>query len=135
MDKLVVFFAMINLTALEIGSLFFSNSPLMWLAGSSTGFILARAFVILLLIALIVTHPPRNNYLRAFVGSVAVIIFSSVLYMTFGRDGLMPVFDSVSLMAASFAMGMMALEIPFDEDRYVDIEALHKSRRRNVHAR
>lgn len=136
MDKIVVFFSMMNLAALEIGSLFSPNAPLMWLAGTSLPYDVIRLIIIGLLAALLLTNPPRNFYLRLFVGLTAISVLSAVIVMTFGQDGMMPVLDSLTLAAASVAMGLMSLEISKDtEDDYVDIGALRHSKHHGAQAR
>lgn len=134
MDKLVVLLSVINLTVLEIGSLLFPDHSFMWLAGSSPAYVVLRAVVIGLLIALLLTHPPRNFYFRLAVGLTAIGVLFTVLVMTFGVDGTMPILDSLTLAAASVAMGLMAIEVSNEED-YVDVEALRQSKHRGLHAR
>lgn len=138
MDKLVVSFSAINIAILELGSLFFPDRSFMWLAGTTLPYNILRAVILALLIALLVTKPPRNFYLRLTVGIMSIGVITTVLYLTFGTDSTMPVLDSLTLAAASVAMGLMAIEVPtnnYEKEDYVDIEALRHSKHRSLHAR
>jgi hypothetical protein len=127
MGKLIAILALINLSVLEICSFAFSSNPLMWLASPATSYEITRAILIVLLVALAVTNPPRNVLLRIAVGVLAAGVLVSALLGTF--VGNMPVLDSLTLLAASVAMGIMAFEINPDDDSYVDIETLRQVKR------
>lgn len=126
MGKFVLFLSLVSLLFLEAGSYFTPADPIMWLANTSTTYILLRSVVSLFIIALLLTTPPRHLLLRVSVGLVASVTLLVVLILTYQSKMLF--LDTLSLSAAAVAMGVVALEI----NRYVvdevDIEALRKAK-------
>ncbi len=126
MGKWIAILALINIGILEAGSFLFPSNPLMWLAGTSTGYIIVRVVIMLLLLILLLTNPPRHVLLRVLAGTVATVVLVTVLAATF--NGTMPILDSMTLISASIAMGIISLEINNEEDNYVDVEMLRQAK-------
>lgn len=114
MGKLVLFLSFISLFILIAGSLLIPNDPIMWMAGTSSGFIVLRIIVCVALIALLVTNPPRNPIMRYVIGLFAAGLVVSSVILTYNND--MKFLDSLSLAAAGTAMSITALEINYEAE-------------------
>lgn len=109
-----------SLTLIGIGVMFAlgvaaPNNPAMWLASTTGAFALLRLALIGVLVALIVTNPPRNVYLRIFVGIVSTTIAAWAIVATY--QNAMKFLDTFALLAFSITSGLIALELEdFDEE-------------------
>jgi hypothetical protein len=85
------------------------ESSVMWIASTSQGFTEIRAVLFSVLIALLVTNPPRNPAFRAGVGACSTLIAVwaiSSLY-TFQMQYL----DTLALLLFSISSGLAVLEL------------------------
>jgi len=102
----------------ELGILLFSglldpNDPAMWLASTAVGYTFLRLGLIAILGLLLVTHPPRNKYLRIFVGATAVLLSVWSLQSMYRED--MKLLDGLANLGAAISMGIVALEYQPEE--------------------
>jgi hypothetical protein len=104
----------------------------MWLASSATGYSVLRAGLILIILALLVTNPPRNKVFRMFVGFLATGLTVWVLTSTYQNH--MQLLDSASILTATVSMGIVALEFQPTAEKTVDIKAL-RARKKQGFAR
>jgi|GEM_PF-2744215 len=86
------------------------ESPVMWLASTSVGFAVVRAAMIAGLAALLLTHPPRNKYLREGIGIAAAGLAGWVLVGMYEPGVSMKLLDQLSLLQFSISAGLAALE-------------------------
>ncbi|HWT55502.1 MAG TPA: hypothetical protein VN031_00540 [Candidatus Microsaccharimonas sp.] len=98
---------------------------MMGLLTNSAVFELARVGLLLVLLALLFTTPPRHNTLRFFTGSLAFGIMLAVAYLTY--NNLMNILDTLAFSGAGVVLGLTALEAGNDVEE-VDIEALRRAK-------
>jgi hypothetical protein len=67
-----------------------------------------RLVMMLVLAALLVTHPPRHVFLRVLVGTFSAALASWSLIATY--DNQMKLLDSLSLLQFSISAGLIVLE-------------------------
>jgi hypothetical protein len=108
MGKTILFLSFIGIAFLCIGGALFPNSPAMWLASTSVNFAWLRLGMMLVLIALLITNPPRNIILRVIVGVFATALATWSLYATYTNQ--MKLLDSLSLLEVSVSTGLAVLE-------------------------
>lgn len=108
MTKLILILSSLGLTITLILGMYDPGNPMMWLASTTETFTLLRAGLLLMLFTLLVTEPPRNVYLRAFIGIVSVVLVSSSLGAFYVNH--MQAVDAFLLMAAGIASGITVLE-------------------------
>lgn len=106
MRKFILFLAFLSLGLLVTLSVLAPNSSPMWIAATTTPFVVLRTFIMAILFTLMTTSPPRNVYFRGFVSVVTVVLAGWVL----GNDGL-KILDSISLIGTCCAMGVTVLEV------------------------
>jgi hypothetical protein len=121
MSKLILFLSLLSLGILFVGTLLIPNSPGMWLASDAVGYTIVRLILMASLFGLLITNPPRNPAFRALVGVVAVCLGAWALIATYQNS--MEILDSASILAASLAIGITALEFRYDSQE-IDVELL-----------
>ena len=84
------------------------NSPVVWLASTSQGFAILRIGMMLALAALLVTHPPRNIYLRIVTGIFVTTLAGWSLVATYNNQ--MKLLDSLSILQFCISAGIIVLE-------------------------
>ncbi len=126
MGKLLVFLSFISLVFLQIGSYLFPGDPVMWLAGNSQAYEVARLALLPVLAALLVTNPPRHLVMRYFVGLLAVTLLGSVAYLTYSNT--IGMLDTLAFAAAGISMGIVTLEINYGVSDTIDLENLRQSK-------
>jgi hypothetical protein len=112
MSKLYLFLAFICLGTLLTFGLVAPDSPVMWLASTSPAFNILRGGMMVILLGLLVTNPPRNMYFRIITGVASLLLVSWGL-STFYANQLQPM-DFMSLMTAGIAAGIAAIEPDFE---------------------
>lgn len=128
MSKLVLLLSLLGIAILFTLGLTDPNNPVVWLASTSVDFAVLRMAMMIALAALLVTHPPRNIYLRMIVGVFAFSIAGWSLWATYSNAILL--LDSLSILQFSISTGLIVLEsehfpVESQEDR---VKAARKSR-------
>lgn len=113
MKKLLIVGTMLLVSALFIGTLYFPNAPLMWLAGTSIGYEVLRGVAIVLLGTLLFSNPPRALYIRYTIGASAAVlgIATTVLAVTYAIQ----LIDTIVFMEVAVIFGIEALELPVEQ--------------------
>ncbi|MDL2363529.1 MAG: hypothetical protein QFB86_04085 [Patescibacteria group bacterium] len=108
MNKLVLVLSFIGLSISLAFGLIDPNNPIMWLSSTTTSFALLRAALLVVIFSLLITEPPRNAYLRVFVGLLSgVLVTWSV---TSAYHNAMPICDAFLLFAVGLSSGITVLE-------------------------
>ncbi len=123
MDKAVYAGSIIISLALIAGSVLIPNSAAMWLASTSDIMNIARVILIVMMIGLFVTNPPRSLRFRRILGAVSLSFVGIALVRTFG--GSVHIIDALLFFEAAVAFGLAAIEaepLPSvsEEDNYVE---------------
>lgn len=113
MSKLILFLSMIGLCTLFTLGLLAPDNSVMWLASTSLNFAILRAVLIITLLTLLVTNPPRNVYMRIFIGIISTFLVVWVLNATFNNQ--MKLVDTLSLLPVSIVAGLDILEQDVEE--------------------
>lgn len=107
--KYVVIAGTFLITAsLLIGGLYYPNSPLMWLASTTTSFAVIRGAILVLLGVLLIVRPPRPVYVRAIIGAAATALLVSAVWFT-ATYMIQPI-DTVVFIEVAIIFGIEALE-------------------------
>lgn len=120
MGKLILLLSLFGLGLLLILTLVAPGFSAVWLASTSLNFELLRAGLIILLLALLLTNPPRNVHFRAIVGLASLLLVGWCLVATYNND--MKLLDSMSLLMFSISAGITALERDLKEQPQVLID-------------
>ena len=112
MGKVILMLSFLGIGLLLIVAAIDPNSPMVWLASTSSGFFQLRAFMMLVLFALLVTNPPRNVYFSAIVGILSLIAVSWALSATYQNE--MKLLDSLSILEVGICAGITVLEQDLD---------------------
>jgi len=126
MSKLILFLSFLSLTFLFIGGLLFPGNSTMWLAADGTGYAILRLTMMIVLLALLITNPPRNISFRIFVGFLSTGLGVWALTSTYQNN--MQVLDGASIMLASISMAIAALEYNYEPEP-IDLEMLRLAKR------
>jgi hypothetical protein len=114
MSKPYLFLAFVCLGILLIFSLVAPGSPVMWLASTSKIFAVIRVGLMIILLWLLLTDPPRNVYLRAITGTASLLLVSWALNAFFSNQ--LQLVDFLSLVPAGIAAGLDVLESGLQTD-------------------
>jgi hypothetical protein len=114
MRRLLLFFAAIGLSLLAYGTAFYPDYAAFWLASGEPHYQIARMFLAAALLIQFVTYPPRSFYFRMLCGVIAVGSGIWAIQQTYMFE--MMLFDTFSILAASIATGITALEISHEKE-------------------
>lgn len=84
-SKLLIGLTLVLVSILLIGGLYYPGTLLMGFAGTTAAYAFIRGAIILLLLGLLVTQPPRSRLFRAMLGtwSVALAVLAGQLLLTY----------------------------------------------------
>lgn len=108
MSKVVLMMSFLALNILLVFGLFSPNSTIMWLASTSINFAILRMTLMIVLVALLVTKPPRNVLLRVFIGFLSVGLASWSLASTYNNQ--MKFMDTLVILQTCISAGLIILE-------------------------
>jgi hypothetical protein len=112
MNKLILFLAFASLGFLTIVSTIDPNASAVWLASPDQSFDLLRSGVMLVLLVLMFTNPPRNVILRMVIGIAAIGFIGWSGYLTY--QNVMQILDGIVFLAAGIASLIAVLEFEPD---------------------
>ena len=112
-NKLILALSLLGLVILLVFGVADPNSPVVWLASTSSVFAWLRAGMIAILFGLMVTDPPRNVYYRVFVGAISMVLAIWTLDATYNNG--MKLLDTFSILEFSICAGLTALERDYEE--------------------
>lgn len=69
-------------SAMLFDGLYQKDSPLMWLASTEANYAYMRAALVIVLLILFVSSPPRSLYFRQFLGLFAAALFGSTIWLS-----------------------------------------------------
>jgi hypothetical protein len=108
MTRMTYFGSFIIAAALLVGSLFFSDSFVMTFASTSTGIDIARIILMVLMLGLMFSEPPRSAKFRTVLAMASgCFVFWALNY---AMRGSVAIADSVLFLHAALSFGIAALE-------------------------
>jgi hypothetical protein len=108
MSKLVLLLSFLGIGILLIVGLIDPNNSVVWLASTAPAFSLVRIAMMAVLLALLVTNPPRSIILRIVIGLFSIGLISWALRSTY--DYHMKLLDTFSLLEVGLSAGISVLE-------------------------
>lgn len=114
MTKFVLWLSFMGLTLLLVFGLVAPTSPVMWLATTTPAFAVLRGVLMFTILLLLVTEPPRNAYLRAFVGIISTTLI--VWSLSAGYQNHLPIVDALILLSTGISSAITVLERPITID-------------------
>jgi hypothetical protein len=108
MKKILITLTILLIGALLLCGMYLPNAPLMWVASTALNYAYIRIGLLLVLLGLLFTNPPRALYFRAALGLVALILGVTTVYMLFTYQ--MYVVDVVVFLEVAIICGLEALE-------------------------
>lgn len=116
MSRFILILSFVALTFLFVCSMIAPGSPAIWLASTLPAYQAVRLLLMVILLGLIVSDPPRFLWFRVVTGAVATVMTLWALSATYQNH--MQLLDGASILIASIAMAIEALEFrpePSDE--------------------
>ena len=110
MQKFMQACALAFLAYLTVGQIYFPNSPVMMLTSNATLVLALRAVIVLGILILTFTRPPRTHYMRFILGVTACLLLGWAGYQTY-QDNL-EILDGLVFLTAGVSFGLAALELP-----------------------
>ncbi len=108
MTKFILVLSSLGLTILLLLGVFDPSNSIMWLASTTDNFTKLRAALLLVIFVLLVTEPPRNKYLRAFIGLLSVGLVGASIGAFYQNH--MQVLDAFLLLSVGISSGISVLE-------------------------
>lgn len=108
MTKLVLVLSFIGLLISFAFGLLDPANPIMWLSSTTSAFAVLRGALMLVIVTLLVTEPPRNTYVRAFVGIVSMTLIGWSITAVYHNH--LPVADAFLLLSVGVSTGLTVLE-------------------------
>jgi hypothetical protein len=109
MQKLLIVGSTIMAAILLVGGLYFPNEFIMWMASTSLTFAVTRGVIILALLGLLFTHPPRKVWFRMLLAIAAVSQISWALAEI--NSGSIHILDAMLLLNTGIIFAIAALEL------------------------
>jgi hypothetical protein len=119
MDRLVMGLSLLAISTLIFFGIVDPNSPAMWLASTSQTFTYIRIAMAAVLVALLITRPPRNHLFRIFVGVFSAILAYWSLRATYMNQ--MAFLDTMTILTFSISCGISVAEL--DETKVTRVRA------------
>jgi ABC-type uncharacterized transport system permease subunit len=107
LTKIIVSGTLLATVALLITGSIFPIYPISWLASTSIEFGILRVALAALLVALLITKPPREMYFRYMLGAAALVTFSVATVLMFQFKLAILDFMILSLAATNFALAAL----------------------------
>lgn len=108
MTKFILVLSSLGLTILLLLGVYDPSNSIMWLASTSDNFTKIRAALLLVIFVLLVTEPPRNKYLRAFIGLLSVVLVGASIGAFYQNH--MQALDAFLLLSVGISSGITVLE-------------------------
>lgn len=123
MKRFNLWFSLVVLLAMGIGSYYAPDGSFFWLASVDMGAQVVRMVLILLLSVQLFTEPPRHLAVRLITGAAA--IGTAVWALQVSTFMNTPIFDTVILLQTAIALGVSALELQGESEEVPQVVALH----------
>jgi hypothetical protein len=81
--KLLIVITTFLVSAMLFSGLYQPDAPLMWLASTSIYYAYMRAALIIVLVTLLVTSPPRSGYFRLFLAAFSSALAISTILLSY----------------------------------------------------
>lgn len=124
MKRTLIIGTLLLTTTLLIGAVYYPDSPLMWLAGTTLRFEIARGIVLAALIAILVTTPPRAVYFRYMLGAASLILGVGSIVMMFQYT--LPIIDAIVFFESAIILAIEALEMSYQHATVLPSRPLRK---------
>lgn len=111
MKKTHIYISALALIASVLGATFFSSNIFFAFASTSFSMQIVRLALLGLVLAQVVTDPPRHPMLRTITGGGATVAVVSALGLLFSVSSV-GILDIVVMLHAGVALGITALELP-----------------------
>jgi hypothetical protein len=108
MNKFMLFMTFISLGFLTVISTINPDASVVWLASPAQSFDILLSGVMVVLLVLMFTNPPRNVLLRTIVGISAIALTGWSGYMAY--EGAIQILDGLILLAAGITSLIAVLE-------------------------
>lgn len=106
--KLLIIMTTFLVGAMLFDGLYHPDAPLMWLAATTANYAYMRLALIVVLVMLLMTSPPRSQYFRIFLAGFASALFAgTVLLASWYAIGLL---DAIVFIEVSIILMIEALE-------------------------
>jgi len=115
MRRFNLWFSLIGLLSIMIGSYYAPDSPFFWLASTDVGAQMVRMGLVLMISVQLLTEPPRHMAIRILTGLTALATAVWAVHASTFMNT--PIFDTVVLLQTAIALGISALEFTHDELR------------------
>lgn len=106
--KSLIGLLLILVIALLIGGIYYPGSFMMSLAGTDTLYSLIRGAIVVLLIGLLVTNPPRSYVLRAIIGVWSVLLAATSVQLLYSYR--VNILDAIVFIEIAIIFAIEALE-------------------------
>ena len=130
MSKVVLLLSLLGISILFSLGLTDPDNPIIWLASTTLNFAYLRLAMMVALASLLMTHPPRNVYLRMTIGVFVTMLAGWSLYSTYSNQLML--LDSLAILQFCVSAGLAILEkeenAPVPQTIEQRIEAARKAR-------
>jgi hypothetical protein len=130
MKRFNLWFSLVVLLSMGIGSYYAPDGSFFWLASVDIGAQMIRMGLILLVSVQLFTEPPRHIAIRLPTGATAIATAVWAVHVSTFMNT--PVFDTVVLLQTAIALAISALELPDREFRETQVIAAETAYLRKV---
>ena len=116
MRRLLLLVFALSLCLLAYGTAYYPDYAAFWLASGEPIYQTVRLLLIAVLIIQFATHPPRNIYFRLLCGFIALSSATWAIQQSYVFH--MMYLDTLSILGASIATAITALDIVYHEEKH-----------------
>ncbi|MDB5187066.1 MAG: hypothetical protein JWM07_538 [Candidatus Saccharibacteria bacterium] len=81
--RLMIIITTLLVSAMLFTGLYQPDAPLMWMATTTVNYAYMRAALVVVLLTLLITHPPRSGYFRIFLAAFSGALAISAVVLTY----------------------------------------------------
>jgi hypothetical protein len=130
MRRFNLWFSLVVLLSMGIGSYYAPDGSFFWLASTDIGAQMVRMGLILIISVQLFTEPPRHMAIRLLTGATALAAAVWAVHVSTFMNT--PIFDTVVWLQAAIALGVSALELPDGDWRETNAIAAETAYMRKV---
>lgn len=110
MRRFNLWFSLVVLLSMGIGSYYSPDGSFFWLASTDIGAQMVRMGLLLVISVQLFTEPPRHMAIRVLTGLIALATAAWALHASTFMNT--PIFDTIVWLQTAIALGVSALELP-----------------------
>jgi hypothetical protein len=118
--RLLIIITTFIVCAMLFSGLYQPDAPLMWLAATTTNYAYMRAALVIVLLTLLVTNPPRSGYFRVFLAAFSAALGISTILLSYWYA--IGILDAIIFIEVAIIFMIESLEVEAEEVKKISFK-------------